>query len=649
MRSDGPSYREITAAALACFLVATLITWPLVLDPFLIVMGHPRCTNLIHVWTLWAFAQNISQGELPIISPHIFHPVGANIIRLYGSDLLYPTLLAPLQQWLAPEVVFNLRLFSSFWLAPLSMWGLLRWLGVSGLAAFVGATLFIMSPFFLLESLNGVNELVAVEWLPLAVWMILKSLESLQLRYAALAALFSILSVYANGYSAFFLLIFGLIAVLHHLLFGEPPLLKQSRVGQGVAVLMVATLGALPYVALHQTGDTHGALTAESRAFTKANTAPTADAAADLLRFFRPGRNNIPETFVRDDGRRDKVYTTYTTYLGFTTLTLALWSLRRRHPRTRLWVWGAMGFFAIALGPYLRVGGTTPTVGGAAIGLPTLLLYDLLPGFAVTARHTYRYVTMVHLCLAVLAAFGVQHLLSRWPDLKGRLLAAGGILTIAGLEILRGGPAPWPIPHTQLVVPPFYAELAASSTPGAIIELPFTRNHLRDLQRYLFFQTRHGRPWIDGAMQFRVEPSSLGFVNEVPMAQNFLAEGTINDPLTREAITTSVTRLKEAGFKYILVHDQWFDQEEDNMSAHTWLSTLFGPPRRTPGDVAVYEIKDVVGYPEGTIEQAESGAEVEDTTNPEDGENIRPVAKEREITSPEESPPPPTPDEAQAP
>lgn len=600
MRRYGHFLREILPPALGCFLLAALITWPIILDPFRFVMGHPRCTNLIHVWTLWAFAQNLQQGELPITSPYIFHPEGANIIRLYGSDLLYPTLLAPLQTWLRPEVVFNLRLFSSFWLAPLGMWVLLRYLGVSGLAAFVGGALFITSPFFLLESLNGVNELVAVEWLPLAVWMILKTLESLQFRHAALATLFGLLSVYANGYSAFFLLLFGLLAVLHHLLYGEPPLLKRSRLAQGIAVVLVALLGILPYVALHQTGDTRGALTAESKAFTQASTAPTADAAADLLRFFRPGRNTIPETFVRDDGHRDRVYTTYTTYLGFTTLALALVSLRRRSPRTRLWVWGAFGFFAVALGPYLRVAGTTPTVGGAALGLPTLLLYDLLPGFAVTARHTYRYVTMVHLCLAVLAAFGFQQLLSRFPELGRRVLLTVGVLGVAGLEVLRGGPAPWPIPHTQLEVPPFYTELAAMPPPAAIIELPFTRNHLRDLQRYLFFQTRHGKPWIDGAMQFRVEPTSLAFVQEVPLAQNFLAEGTIDDPHTKGEITRSVTRLQEAGFKYILVHDHWFDHEEDTANAHTWLTSLFGPPRRTPGDVAVYEIKDVVAFPADT-------------------------------------------------
>ena len=159
------------------------------------------------------------------------------------------------------------------------------------------------------------------------------------------------------------------------------------------------------------------------------------------------------------------------------------------------------------------------------------------------------------------------------------------------------GPAPWPIPKTQLELPSFYEELRAQEETFGIIELPFTRNHLRDLQRYLYYQTVHEKKWIDGGMHFRTRDGALDYVRSVPLTQNFLAEHTISRPLSESMLRFSTRMLQKRGYRYIIVHDEWFELEDDAEITNTFLTDLYGEPVHKKEGLTVFFITMEDGPP----------------------------------------------------
>lgn len=572
--------------------LALLLTWPLVLYLGSAVIGYEHCTNRMHVWVLWVVKQLIFEGYIPTDSNYVFYPNGVSLVRLYGSDLFYPVVLSPLSALLSPGVVFNAKVLFSFTLAPYGVYRLLRHLDAEPVAAWVGGALFIATPYFLLETFNGVSELLAVEWVPFAVLFLLRSQEDGKVRHGLLAALFVLLSAYASGYNVFFLLFFGLLLLGYRLLAN----LRGGAWRRAVRPWPLLVAGALsgvglvPLMLLHRMGGTAESVKSEHVDILDPETGPKFDASADLERFFRPGRNQIPEIRISDDGAIRKTNTTYSVYLGYGILALALCGLILARPRAAFFGILAVFFVLLCLGPVLRVAGERIVVGSTMIPLPAYLFYKILPGFEVTVRHTYRYVAMAHLGLAVMAGLGLAGLLARLKPDRRRTGIALGLFGLCLGEVLAIGPSPWPLPRATTQVDPIYHELARDPEPYPIIELPYS-DYLEHLQPILMAQTIHGKKLIAGAVHHRITEQELALVENVPLAANFMREDTITEPLTRKQIDLSLKALKLAEFRLILVRDSAFQDPTRARAVHLFLQSIFGPPERRPGGVKLYMIK----------------------------------------------------------
>ncbi len=584
------------ALALAGYLVlALLLTWPLALHLHDRLIGHEHCTNRMHLWVLWMVKQMLFSGQAPVHTEHIFYPFGTNLVRLYGSDLLYPLVLAPLTHLLSAAVVFNLKILISLTVAPYGVYRLLCYLRVGRAAAWGGGALFCSMPYFLLETLNGVSELVAVEWVPFAVLFLMRSQEQGRRRDVALAVLFTLLASYSSGYNAFFLFFFGAVLVAHRLITCKEHgrwwrRLRPRRLG---VVAGLCLMGILPYVLLHRSGGTSRSLSVELSDVLDPTHRPMADSSASVATFLRPGRNQIPLERIGENGRLEVINTTHTTYLGYGVLALALVGLLRGR-RPSLW-WATAGTFVIlSLGPHLCISGDPVVIGGVRVPLPGLLLYKIIPGFDVTMRHSYRYVAMVHLALAVLAGFGLNWLSSRVQALAVRRALVPGAVALCLAEVLAVGPAPYPVPLTSLEVPAIYRELAADSQPYAIIELPH-EDDLNYLQPYLYYQTVHGKPMIDGAVHSRLSKEELSFIRKVPLAWAFIHEENMLTPLDARQVAYSLQLLRTARFRYVLVHDALFKTPREAGQSNARMEKIFGKPTKMVGGIRLYDIRARAG------------------------------------------------------
>jgi hypothetical protein len=133
-------------------------------------------------------------GQLPLWTPYLWggFPLLADAI----ATPFYP-LRALMVVWPEPIVAFVLLYMLNILLAGLFMYGLLRALDLRPLAAFAGASAFMLSGF-LVSQLKNATISETMIWLPLEAWMLERCLRHGKLRYAALGGLALALQLFAG-------------------------------------------------------------------------------------------------------------------------------------------------------------------------------------------------------------------------------------------------------------------------------------------------------------------------------------------------------------------------------------------------------------------------------------------------------------------
>ena len=149
----------------------------------------------------------------------------------------------------------------------------------------------------------------------------------------------------------------------------------------------------------------------------------------------------------------------------------------------------ALGFGALALGPFLRVAGVDTHVPGPW----AILRYVPVVGLA---RSPSRFAVMAMVGVAILFAQALHALASERPASRKWIVGLAGMLLIA--ELL-------PAPRTlhSAAIPSIYRTIAEDPSENAVLELPFglqdgTMTVGRFSSRPQFNQTAHGKPILGG-------------------------------------------------------------------------------------------------------------------------------------------------------
>jgi|GEM_PF-1142051 len=204
---------------------------------------------------------------------------------------------------------------------------------------------------------------------------------------------------------------------------------------------------------------------------------------ADLFGFLLPSSYNPVLGFLT----RDLPYQTFKwTFAGIVPLALAAYAGARLRP-ARTWVWLAMIFGVLMMGPVLQIAGSL-----TSIPLPFNLL-NYIP-ILKSNRYPMRLNALLMLTLALAAAYALAYILSR-PRWKAATL---GILAFAFVEQLVV-----PLPLTDLRVPEIFNTIRADPGDFAVLDLPLGWRDSAGIQgaidyRAHFWQSAHQKRLLDG-------------------------------------------------------------------------------------------------------------------------------------------------------
>ncbi len=554
-------------------LLALLLSWPLIADAIRRIPGTATWAfdESTFVWNIWYFKHALLDLHTsPLHSELIWYPLGIDLI-LYTYNFFNALIALPLQ------VAFNLPLasnvtlwlattlsgFGAYLLALYMLRGDAREAGVPRfplhalrLAAFVAGLIYGFASNRAIYAALGHYDMVTTQWLPFYALYLVKTLRQPKLRYAAMAGLFFALAALAEMIFAAFLALVTLVIVLAA---WRPWKLRWGALGRlAVAFVIAALLWApvlIPVAREFMTGNyaltgwgeslklsadaaglvTPTALNPLARAVGLTTGAPAQAAGstettawASALRAVEEGKSRFSDI--------------NTVFLGYVTLALAVlggWAGRKK---LGPWIWNALIFGVLCLGPLLQINGRyrfsldTMLPEGVTFPLPFTLLH-FIP-FVNGNRAPNRNSVILMLALAVLAGYGAAWLLSRRAEEPRRAGAAAQISAtprlrprafrfssslfagLLGIAILAEHLAV-PLPTTDATIPAVYRQIAAEPGEFAVMQLPLGwRNSFGVLgseqTNLQYFQTAHGKAIIGGNIS-RAPAFKMAYFARIPL------------------------------------------------------------------------------------------------------------------------------------
>ena len=491
-----------------------LFTYPLVFRLSTHVPGKVEGDIPVYIWNLWWMKESLFSGSSPFFSDFIFTPYGVSLT--FHAFVFFKAFLSiPLQGVISAWTAYNLLILFTFSAAGYGMYLLARQLTGSAPAAWVAGLVYGFSPFMLARGLGHLNYLSG-EWMPLYILCLLRLLEEGKRRWAVGAGIFLLLTAYCEYYYLIYLTLFTVLYLGYRAwrvpreVFNRNFLLNCGLMGVIAAVGFSPILWAL--FGVRQSGFLYGGWSGSAKL------------GADLLAFFTPPPGSLlygdigRTLFERFSGGNAIEGTVFTGYIVLVLVAWGAWRLRQEEA-VRPWLWLALIFSLLSLGPLLHVGGDFVFGFGPvrfALPLPYIVVHylPLIKGARVPARFDI----MVELCLALLCAFALRYRLQRtarvWP-------LALGIASLIALEYLR-----LPYPTSAVEIPAVYRQIADDERDVAVMEVPLGwrtgwGSTGRSFDAQQLFQIVHGKRLV-GGFASRVPESQLQEMANLPGVRGLL-------------------------------------------------------------------------------------------------------------------------------
>ena len=568
-------------ALFTSFLIATVATWPVVLEPGAAVLGHPGNDVWNHVWGYWWVARELVAGHLPLHTD-LMHFPGAG--GLFFIDTFGAVLFLPVTLLFGPVAAVNMANFVSFGSAAFAAWllgrhvlGEVRGHGTeTDRTALLASFAYALSPHLLAQAYNGITETLFAFGLPLALLTAIRFAERPTPVRALQVALGGALCTLANWYYGLFAVVgVVLFAIAYALARRERIAWRALPVGGGLAAGLALLIVAPVLVGFVSTLNAPDALVGRDPDFVWKSLLN--HNITDLVSLFRPGKVYSPD--LKAMTGEDLLIVPYLGWVLIGLAGLGLARMRRWRDRAPWVLWVAV-FTLLALGPYLYVDGAYVTVADRKIPLPFLALFELVPVFQ-RISHPFRFVVPVQLGLAMLALFGAASL----P--RGLAVGAAGLLCA---EALVGSPTPWPIARSISEIPAYVQGLAVDRAPGAVLDLPAS---VPNLERavYLYYQTAHRRP----------SPYSLNEPLPAMLSRNHLTRallvaesGRVDSlpPVVGDLdLVASGRALARVGVRYVVVHERLYPPDR-LVLVETLLRGALGPETtRTDAGETIWKLE----------------------------------------------------------
>ena len=511
-------------------LLALVLTFPMCLHPIDTVVGHEQASVGCHVWVIWWARQS-----LELHTPLIFYPYGADVVQLYGSDLLSPLLFSPIS--LPPSLLYNIWVLSLLIIGAMGMRCLLLFLRTTPWMALAGGWAWMSAPFLQHELLNGTSELLSTGLLTWFIWLTLSIWERPTLRKGVWIGVVSGILLMSSAYNPFFMLLILLVLFVHRLTTNLDPLWSKA-LGQSTLAAVGGFFPFLLFVGWIQI--THGALSTFSRRLDWLSTEVSLpDSYVGLWDWFSMNPSPLPARMPLPDGTHFEYWTTCTNYIGWVLIIAAVCGVwHRKDYRFGGWFTMLLAAMLIAMGPYVRVDGHVLLFGETPIHLPAQTIDLLFPLFSITAVHAYRYSAVVCIAMAVLAVRGMKRYTPIW------------MMAIL-LETVLIAPQPYPQPTTEISPSPTLRRLR-DMPDAAVFTFPIAKENLHDLSMILLTQTIHEKPIHEGGIHRRAGFEAIQLFRDNYVVDALSGRLGPEYPSTLEG-SMGIQYLTQLGYRYVLV------------------------------------------------------------------------------------------------
>ncbi len=401
-----PALRELVI--LGGYLAASIVlTWPLA-PHFFTEIGGDLGDHWQTLWGMWWVRKAlIDLHTTPFWSDYVHWPLGMPLV-FQTFDLPDCLLTIPLWSFLPPVSVFNC---AELWSYPLGGYffyrltlELLREPRVSGAsseatgsvergAAIAAGALFTFAPYHFGHAL-GHMHIVALEWVPLYFWMLVRTLDRPERRWPVFAALALVLASTASWYHLLFCVTLT-FPYLAYRAISDPSVRSWAMLRRAMLLGAVYLAVMWPLFAqMIQARDSDVWDGAHDPNFFS----------ADLFQFFIPNAaQSIGAAFRDRSSRWSGNPAENCDYLGYALMTLAIIGAVRDR-RARFWLFMAPVGMLLALGPALKIDGQA-----TGITMPYAYLTRVFPLLEFTGVPVRAgFVAIFALCLA--AAFGLREL-----------------------------------------------------------------------------------------------------------------------------------------------------------------------------------------------------------------------------------------------
>ncbi len=579
----GANGKEYLTVLLAYFAIALVMFFPLFEHFSSSVLGYGGDTYQ-SMWDLWWVDYSLfTLHASPYFTNYVFYPIGANLITQTMSPLL-GIISYPLQLISLPFAL-NSIIVAGIVLAGLSMYLLANYLTNDKYASFIAGLIFAFSPEHIVQSI-GHMQWTNIEFIPLTIFFFLLMLKERKLKYAILSSIFFVFSVFAGDVEQG--IVVGLViifALIYYIAFEKEERKKilSKRFVYLFAVFVFASFvigspGFLPML----NGISHGVLSyVNSQGTLQYNLLYSYTLASFFLpSYLNPIFGSIPgylqfySSSVVDLAESDG-------YIGYSVLALVIFaiffSLKNKELRKiGLWLFLAVVFAWLSLGPYIRLSGFPTSLNGLIPGI--YLLYHHIPLLNVL-REPGRFDFATTLSLAILAAFGFKYLSEKFKNKQALLLI---FLLLILIEY-------WPyfMPQvTPATVPKAYYYIKELPGNYTLFILPALPNYASPSpNRYmgveLYYQTVFQKPLV-GGYTTRENATQLELISQIPLAveANYLSEFgkfEFSYPIIENYTQLNLFMLDNFNVGFVGVIRQAYNYT-DLLQLASYLYSVFGEP-----------------------------------------------------------------------
>lgn len=517
-QSASPSHHRTALKTLGALLLYILATAVLLFPLSLELADHvPDWGDpLENTWALAWGGRALLTNPLELYNANIFYPYPNSLAfsesQLASAVLGLPILLATNN----PILAYNFVFFAAFVLSGFNMYLLAYDVTKQRGGALVAGFAFAFWAYKF-NHISHIN-LVTLQWLPLVLLALRRSLTQDRLIFPILFAVTLILQALSSWYAALMTLLAVALYIVYELVVQRRKWNVRRWVTFAVCfalALAPIALIALPYFQVSRELDFSRSLQDAERFSAR----PLSFVSVSTFNWLY--QDLLPKAVGE------------ALFPGALVVLFAILGLGKKYAFAdrAFWIFGILFFGLVAFGPIFQLTST--------LEFPSplyRLLYEVVPGFQGT-RAPARFFVIGMLGLCLLAANGFRSLTSHLsPRISNALLVlALGVLAIeyAALPI-RTVPI-----EANAQIPPVYAWLKQQPA-GNVIELPILPGEIEPITRAMYFSIDHGRA------------TPLGYASFIPTTQNdFL--NTLNTAL--ETPSSRVTNLlREFGVRYVIVN-----------------------------------------------------------------------------------------------